>query len=189
METLYIAVMGCAGVGKSTLCIQFVQGHFVDFYDPTIEDKYRKVFDVKDTTYLLEIVDTAGAGVFETMQDLYIEKADGIILLFSLISPSTLDEAQYIYDTIVSVRGNTPPPIMLGGTKRDLWNRRQITFQEAYTQAQRWGCGYVEVSSKENVHVDHIFEILIQQICRDRDLMRTVSPVSPKKRHKRCTLF
>ena len=189
METLHIAVMGCAGVGKSALCIQFVQGYFVECYDPTIEDKYRKVFQRKDETYLyLEIMDTAGVGAFDSMQELYIKRADGIILLFSLISPSTLDECQYIHDTIVSVGGSPPPPIILGGTKRDLRSLRQITFQEAYTQAQRWGCGYVELSSKQNFHVDHIFDILIQQIFRDWELMRTVSPKQRHKR-KRCTLF
>ena len=31
-----------AGVGKSALTIQLIQNHFVDEYDPTIEDSYRK---------------------------------------------------------------------------------------------------------------------------------------------------
>ena len=29
------------GVGKSALTIQLIQNHFVDEYDPTIEDSYR----------------------------------------------------------------------------------------------------------------------------------------------------
>ena len=31
------------GVGKSALTIQLIQNHFVDEYDPTIEDSYRCV--------------------------------------------------------------------------------------------------------------------------------------------------
>ena len=34
---------GSGGVGKSALTVQFVSGHFMEKYDPTIEDFYRKV--------------------------------------------------------------------------------------------------------------------------------------------------
>jgi len=42
-----MVIQGAGGVGKSAICIQFVSGHFVDCYDPTIEDSYRKQLVVK----------------------------------------------------------------------------------------------------------------------------------------------
>ena len=38
---------GSGGVGKSAICVQYVQGCFVDAYDPTIEDSYRKQVIIK----------------------------------------------------------------------------------------------------------------------------------------------
>ena len=38
-----LVVVGAGGVGKSTLTIQFIQQHFCNDYDPTIEDSYNKM--------------------------------------------------------------------------------------------------------------------------------------------------
>ncbi|KNC51483.1 Ras oncoprotein [Thecamonas trahens ATCC 50062] len=46
-----IVICGDGGVGKSALTVQYVSNHFVDEYDPTIEDSYRKqvVFTPRST--------------------------------------------------------------------------------------------------------------------------------------------
>ena len=38
-------------MGKSALTIQLIQNHFVDEYDPTIEDSYRKQVVIDGETY------------------------------------------------------------------------------------------------------------------------------------------
>lgn len=49
-----------AFAGKSSLAVQFVDGHFVESYYPTIENTFSKVIRFKGQDYATEIVDTAG---------------------------------------------------------------------------------------------------------------------------------
>jgi len=58
MREYKIVVLGSGGVGKSALTVQFVQGIFVEKYDPTIEDSYRKQVEVDGQQCMLEILDT-----------------------------------------------------------------------------------------------------------------------------------
>ena len=79
MTEYKLVVVGAGGVGKSALTIQLIQNHFVDEYDPTIEDSYRKQVQISfmgnmiltcaiqvvidGETCLLDILDTAGQEV------------------------------------------------------------------------------------------------------------------------------
>lgn len=51
------------------LCPQLIQNHFVDEYDPTIEDSYRKQVVIDGETCLLDILDTAGQEEYSAMRD------------------------------------------------------------------------------------------------------------------------
>lgn len=81
-----MVVLGSGGVGKSALTVQFVTGTFIEKYDPTIEDFYRKEIEVDSSPSVLEILDTAGTEQFASMRDLYIKNGQGFILVYSLVN-------------------------------------------------------------------------------------------------------
>ena len=78
MREFKVVVLGSGGVGKSALTVKFVSGMFIERYDPTIEDFYRKEIEVDNGPSVLEILDTAGTEQFASMRDLYIKKWTGI---------------------------------------------------------------------------------------------------------------
>ncbi|KAL8745675.1 MAG: hypothetical protein Q9190_002215 [Brigantiaea leucoxantha] len=57
-----IAIVGSRAVGKSSLTVQFVDGHFVESYYPTIENTFSRTIKVHGQEFATEIVDTAGQG-------------------------------------------------------------------------------------------------------------------------------
>jgi len=68
-QELKLVVLGPGGVGKSSCTIRYVQNKFIEEYDPTIEDSYRKQVTVDNNPYLLEILDTAGQEEYAVMRD------------------------------------------------------------------------------------------------------------------------
>jgi len=70
----HIVVLGSGGVGKSCLTAQFVQNVWIESYDPTIEDSYRKVLDVDGRHVILEILDTAGTEQFTAMRTVHEDR-------------------------------------------------------------------------------------------------------------------
>lgn len=55
MREFKVVVLGSGGVGKSALTVQFVSGCFIEKYDPTIEDFYRKEIEVS-ISYRINII-------------------------------------------------------------------------------------------------------------------------------------
>lgn len=57
MREFKVVVLGSGGVGKSALTVQFVSGCFIEKYDPTIEDFYRKEIEVSMVTFFFVCFD------------------------------------------------------------------------------------------------------------------------------------
>ncbi|XP_036790760.1 GTP-binding protein Rheb isoform X4 [Oncorhynchus mykiss] len=81
-----IAVLGYRSVGKSSLTIQFVEGQFVDSYDPTIENTFTKMITVNGQEYHLQLVDTAGQDEYSIFPQTYSIDINGYILVYSVTS-------------------------------------------------------------------------------------------------------
>ena len=74
------------GVGKSALSIRFVQGDFVQRYDPTIEANYRKQVTVDQDAVMLDILDTAGQEEYSVLREQYMRMGDGFLLVCQIPS-------------------------------------------------------------------------------------------------------
>lgn len=56
----HAGALNVCDVGKSSLTVQYVDGHFVESYYPTIENTFSKVIRYKGQDFATEIIDTAG---------------------------------------------------------------------------------------------------------------------------------
>lgn len=184
MREYKLVVLGSGGVGKSALTVQFVQGIFVEKYDPTIEDSYRKQVEVDGQQCMLEILDTAGTEQFTAMRDLYMKNGQGFVLVYSITSQSTFNDLGELRDQILRVKDADDVPMVLVGNKSDLEDERVVGKDQGLNLARTWAnVSFMESSAKAKINVSEIFYDLVRQI-------NSKQPEKPEKRRKRrCTLL
>ncbi|CAF0964497.1 unnamed protein product [Adineta ricciae] len=144
--------------------MQFVQGLFVEKYDPTIEDSYRKQVEVDGQQCMLEILDTAGTEQFTAMRDLYMKNGQGFVLVYSITAQSTYNDLVDLRDTILKVKDTADVPMVLVGNKCDLEDERVVGKEVGQTLARNWGSTFLETSAKQKINVNEIFFDLVRQI-------------------------
>jgi len=149
--------MGSGGVGKSAITNMFVNGVFIEKYDPTIEDSYRRLIEVDGTQYMLEILDTAGTEHFTAMRDLYIRSGQSFILVFSITAASTFEDLDDIRKQIVEIKETDRVPMVVVGNKFDLADQRVILIDQGKDKSKQWNCAYVEASAKLNHNIKELF--------------------------------
>jgi len=161
-----VVVMGAGGVGKSAITVQFTTNTFVKKYDPTIEESYRKQIDVDDDVAVLEIMDTAGTEQFTTTRDLYMKNGHGFVLVYSIVTASTIQDLPSLKDRIYKVKDKTNVPIVLVGNKCDLEDRREVTKDQGQDMANSFGpsCSFFESSAKNKTNIDEVFVQVVRLI-------------------------
>ena len=165
MREYKLVVLGSGGVGKSALTVQFVQGIFVEKYDPTIEDSYRKQVEIDQQQCMLEILDTAGTEQFTAMRDLYMKNGQGFILVYSITSQSTFNDLQDLREQILRVKDRDDVPMCLVGNKCDLEDERVVGVNQGSALSKEFNnCTFKETSAKQKINVNEIFIDLVQQI-------------------------
>jgi GTPase KRas protein len=159
-----LVVVGGGGVGKSCLTIQLIQSHFVDEYDPTIEDSYRKQCVIDDEVALLDVLDTAGQEEYSAMREQYMRTGEGFLLVYSITSRQSFEEIMTFQQQILRVKDKDYFPIIVVGNKCDLETERRVSKQEGEALARQFGCKFIETSAKSRINVDDAFYELVREI-------------------------
>ncbi|KAI9787562.1 MAG: Ras GTPase ras2 [Geoglossum umbratile] len=193
-----LVVLGDGGVGKTALTIQLCLNHFVETYDPTIEDSYRKQVVIDGQSCMLEVLDTAGQEEYTALRDQWIRDGEGFVLVYSISSRSSFTRIQKFHQQIQRVKETAPStssagmgyggspmsspsslssaanmqvPVMLVGNKSDRVTEREVSTQEGHALARELGCDFVEASAKNCINVEKAFYDVVRLLRRQRQAM------------------
>ncbi|KAI9269189.1 small GTPase superfamily [Phascolomyces articulosus] len=162
-----VIMVGSGGVGKSALTLQYMYGDFVEEYDPTKADSYRKKVMLDGQECQIDILDTAGQEEYAAIRDNYYRSGEGFLCVFSVCEHESFEHTQEFRDQILRVLDDDTIPFILVGNKVDLAHLRKVSSSEATQLSQEWGCPYLETSAKTRQNVEEVYTMLMRSI-RDR---------------------
>lgn len=163
-----VIVIGSGGVGKSALTLQFMYDEFVEDYEPTKADSYRKKIMLDGREVQIDILDTAGQEDYAAIRDGYFRNGEAFLCVFSILEHESLVATEELREQVLRVKNDDKTvPFLLVGNKLDLDSRRIVSQETAQELARQWGVPYVETSAKTRANVDQVFIELLRMI-RDR---------------------
>ncbi|KAJ9662976.1 GTP-binding protein [Coniosporium apollinis] len=161
-----IAVVGSRSVGKSSLTVRFVDGHFVESYYPTIENTFSKLIRLKNgQEFATEIIDTAGQDEYSILNSKHFIGVHGYLIVYSVASKQSYEMVEHIQKKILNELGIEWIPIVVVANKTDLRPEQMVLGRkDADELKKKLDCPVIECSARIDENVKKAFEQLIIQI-------------------------
>ena len=165
-RTIYkfkVILLGESSVGKTSILNRFVLNKFTDTYKCTvgIECKIKSILLDPYTSAELKIWDTCGEEKFQSVTRQYYNDTNGIILLYDLSDKNTFNS---LNKWLKEIRNYAPKNtvVIIVGNKVDL--ERKVSHDDAITFANNENISYLEVSAKNGINIELIFEKLCKEM-------------------------
>ncbi|NXF93374.1 REBL1 GTPase, partial [Eubucco bourcierii] len=148
--------------GKTSLAHQFVEGKFVECYEPTVVSnppRLRGTVPISPPSHLQD--------EYSILPHSFVIGIHGYVLVYSVTSLRSFQVVKTLHNKLYESRGKTRMPVVLVGNKADLsLQSREVKTDEGKKLAESWGAIFLESSAKESQVTQGIFTKIIEEIDR-----------------------
>jgi len=179
-NTLKIVVVGDSGVGKTCLMQRYMTGGFSSEYRTTVgADFLSTKITNDDTTYSLQIWDTAGQEKFQAIGSAFYRGSDCCIVVFDVSNRKSFENiGTWMNEFKIQGEVDKPDsfPFVIFGNKCDKLDRA-VSTDEAKQCCESKGLIYFETSAKDDIGIKEAFEVVVQKaIARNSQSEQNVVP-------------
>ena len=144
--------------------MQFTDNKFRNQHELTIGVEFgAKTIEINGKSIKIQIWDTAGQEAFQAITRTYYKGAIGALLVYDITRKDTFI---HVTKWLEEVRNNSSKTItvILIGNKKDLEDKRQVTYEEGEAFAKENGLMFLETSAKTAYNVVESFNLSAQCI-------------------------
>jgi len=152
-----IVLLGEGCVGKTSLCLRYVQNAFNDKHLSTIQASFlTKRLNVDNKRVGLAIWDTAGQERFHALGPIYYRDANGALLVYDITDRDSFIKVQTWVKELRKMLGKEVV-LAIAGNKCDLERSRVVSIEEAEQYAESVGAKHYSTSAKLNKGLEELF--------------------------------
>ena len=156
--------MWIIAVGKSCILLQFTDNKFRYQHELTIGVEFgAKTIDINGKSIKIQIWDTAGQEAFQAITRTYYKGAIGALLVYDITRRETFTHVTKWLDD-VRTNSSKNVTVILIGNKKDLEDKRQVSYEEGEAFAKENGLMFLETSAKTAYNVVESFNLSAQCI-------------------------
>ncbi|XP_054985436.1 ras-related protein Rab-19-like [Sorex araneus] len=166
-----VIVIGDANVGKTCLVQHFASGVYSEAQQNTIGvDITVRSLDIDGKKVKMQLWDPAVQESYRAITRSYYRRAHAAIIAYDITQRSSFESVPHWIDEVKKYRAANLV-IMLMGTKSDLWEKRQVLFEEACAMAEKHGLlAALETSAKESRNINEAFQLMARVLIARKSL-------------------
>lgn len=175
-----IMLLGNTEVGKTTFLQQYIKKTFKEVGMMTVGVDSETIDIIIDNKKKVKtkIWDTAGQEKYQAIFKAHYQKADGMILMYSVIEKFSFDKIQ---DWINSIKDSSREgiTIFLISNKNDYPEKqKEVTSEEGKALAKQLSLPFYEITSKDYSQVAQVMHDIVKEVVnKDEDGLFRVEPL------------
>ena len=171
---LKLALLGDAGVGKTSLINMYTEKQFKEDYKPTLGVSITvKEIELESVNTQIRLVlwDIAGQDRYELCRNMFFQGIIGAIFVYDTTRHSTFQniEAKWLKD--LKEYGESDPAYIVIGNKIDLKDSRIVSTERGRDLSEKISAiDFLETSAKYGDNVENAFIKLVTKVLNDKGI-------------------